>query len=100
MLQGTVLVIEDDEAIAALLAEVLTAEGYRVMGVDGPRDALALLTVAGPDAVGLVLSRPFSQEQADPYAFLGQLRARTNAPIAICVRVPTLAYADYRRRGY
>ena len=36
MSQGAVLVIEDDEAIAALLAEVLTAEGYHVTRVAGP----------------------------------------------------------------
>src|SRR5205823_9286036 len=59
MSQGAVLVIEDDEAIAALLAEVLTAEGYRVTRVAGPGDALALLTLAGPDAFDVVLSRPF-----------------------------------------
>ena len=100
MAQGMVLVIEEDEAIAALLADVLTAEGFRVTRVAGPGDALALLTVAGPDAVDLVLSQPFAQQQDDPDAFLGQLRARTTAPIAICARVPASAYADYRRRGY
>jgi DNA-binding response OmpR family regulator len=99
MPQGVVLVVEDDEATAALLAEVLTAEGYWVTRVAAPGDALALLTVAGSDAFGLVLSRPFSQ-QGDPYAFLGQLRAATDAPIAICARTPAPVYVDYRRYGY
>ena len=99
MSQGAVLVIEDDEVIAALLAEVLTAEGYRVTRVAGPGDALALLTLAGPDAFDVVLSRPFSRQRADPDAFLGQLQARTNAPIVICARLPAPVYADNRRRG-
>ena len=100
MSQGAVLVIEDDEAIAALLAEVLTAEGYHVTRVAGPGDALALLTLAGPNAFDVVLSQPFSRQRADPDAFLGQLRSGTNAPIVICARHPAPVYADSWRRGY
>ena len=99
MSQGAVLVIEDDEAIAALLADVLRAEGYRVTRMVGPGDALALLTAAGPDAFDVVLSQPFSRQRADPDAFLGQLRARTNAPIVICARLPAPVCADNWRRG-
>ena len=83
-----------------LFAEVLTDEGYLMEGMATAHDALARLTVAGPNAFDIVLSTPFWHLRADPYAFLEQLCAVTTTPIVICTRAPTSVYADYRQRGY
>jgi DNA-binding response OmpR family regulator len=48
---GRILVIDDDPSIAALVAEVLTDEGYTVqLAYDGP-DALAAIAAQMPDLV-------------------------------------------------
>jgi CheY-like chemotaxis protein len=93
-----VLVLEDDAAVAALLAGVLTEEGYTVTGCSSPQDGLALLRCTGPHAFQLVLSNPFAPPQ-DPYAFLEQLRPLTAAPIVICSAAPAL-FAQSQTRGY
>jgi CheY-like chemotaxis protein len=95
-----VLVIEDDEAIAALLVDVLTEEGYIPTVRTTPDAALALLRSEGCGAFHLVLSNPFAESQACPYAFVEHLRALTAAPIVICSAAPPRRYADYHTRGY
>ena len=95
-----VLVIEDDEAIAALLVDVLTEEGYIPTIRTTPDAALALLRSEGCAAFHLVLSNPFAESQACPYAFVEHLRALTAAPIVICSAAPPTRYADYHTRGY
>ena len=77
------LVIEDDDAVAALFSEVLGCKGYVVQCVGSPEEARRLLLEAGPDAVHVVLSNPFGEPDA-PYAWLDQLRTLTGAPIVIC----------------
>ncbi len=75
-----VLLIEEDAAIAALFAHVLTEDGY-----------------------ALVLAQTGANPCRDPparYAVLDRLRAATRAPIVICTRHPGALYADHRARGY
>jgi CheY-like chemotaxis protein len=55
----TVLVVDDDQAIRAMLKTVLEAEGYRVWTLtDGARVAEALHTAAAPCVVLLDLMMP------------------------------------------
>lgn len=54
--QGTVLVVEDDEATRAYLCDQLAADGYRVAGAAGVGEALRALEVRRPDVVLLDLA--------------------------------------------
>jgi DNA-binding response OmpR family regulator len=45
--QGTILVVEDDAEIAALLVEFLTEEGYTVQHASNASDALAVFQTDG-----------------------------------------------------
>jgi DNA-binding response OmpR family regulator len=53
--QGSVLVVEDDEATRAFLCDQLAADGYRVAGAGGVAEALRALEVRRPDVVLLDL---------------------------------------------
>ncbi len=97
--ERTVLVIEDDAAIAGLFAEVLTEEGYGVECALSQRDALALLR-STPIAPCLVLSRAFVTAHGDPYVWLDLVRGHTRAPVVICARSSAQHFAEYRERGY
>jgi DNA-binding response OmpR family regulator len=54
----TVLVVEDDQAIQDLLADVLSLEGYRVAQARDGETGLELARRAAPDAVLLDLAVP------------------------------------------
>ena len=56
--QGRILVAEDDAAIADVLVEVLTDEGYTVQTVASGTDALAALQAEPPDLALIDLSLP------------------------------------------
>jgi DNA-binding response OmpR family regulator len=51
----TVLVVEDDAATAAFLADNLAADGYRVFGAEGAAEAVRALEVRQPDLMLLDL---------------------------------------------
>jgi two-component system, OmpR family, response regulator MprA len=55
---GTILVAEDDTAIADVLVEVLTEEGYRVQTVASGSEALAALQAEPPDLALIDLHMP------------------------------------------
>ncbi len=97
------LLVEEDEAVAALFIQVLTEDGYAVERASDPRDALVLCAARGPDAYALVWAQPVANPYHDPqarYAVLDRLRAATQAPIVICTRYPRALYADHREWGY
>lgn len=48
---GTILVVEDDPAMRELLAESLTALGYRTLTADSAEMALGLLESVAPDLI-------------------------------------------------
>jgi DNA-binding response OmpR family regulator len=54
-IDGSLLVVEDDDATRAFLCDQLTADGYRVAGASGVAEALRALEVRRPDAVLLDL---------------------------------------------
>jgi signal transduction histidine kinase/CheY-like chemotaxis protein len=47
----TVLLVEDDDAVRALVSRVLETDGYRVLAAETPHDALATLETAHVDLV-------------------------------------------------
>ena len=51
----TVLLVEDDEAVRTYLASILELHGYRVLGAEDPRAALAQAEVLG-ERIDLVIS--------------------------------------------
>lgn len=54
----TLLVVDDEPAIRRLLHTALTRDGYRVIGAQNAREALASLHIDHPDAVLLDLGLP------------------------------------------
>jgi CheY-like chemotaxis protein len=70
--KGTVLVIDDDEAIRSALAEVLRLSGYEVAVAADGQEGIELLAVGlAPQAIVLDLMMP----RMDGWTFLLELRA-------------------------
>ncbi len=65
-----VLIVEDEEQIAALLCELLEDEGYRAQRAENGREALDLLAQSRPDLIISDLMMPVM----DGWAFLRALR--------------------------
>jgi len=70
--KGTVLVIDDDEAIRSALAELLELSGYVVAVAADGQEGVELLSIGlAPQAIVLDLMMP----RMDGWTFLAQLRA-------------------------
>jgi signal transduction histidine kinase/CheY-like chemotaxis protein len=68
---GTVLVIDDEQAVHALLERELAGKGYRVVHAAGGREGLRLAREARPDAITLDVIMP----EFDGWAVLRELKA-------------------------
>jgi signal transduction histidine kinase/CheY-like chemotaxis protein len=68
---GTVLVIDDEPAVHALLERELTGRGYRVAHAGGGREGLRLARALRPDAITLDVIMP----EFDGWAVLRELKA-------------------------
>lgn len=66
-----ILHLDDEEAIRDIVGEVLKAQGYRVLSVATPSDAIAATRAEAPD---LVIS-DLQLEEADGLQTIAQLRA-------------------------
>lgn len=71
----TILLVEDDPALALGLNDALTFEGYRVLQTDRGAEGLALLTKEAPDCVILDLMLP----DMNGYQVCSQARAAGNS---------------------
>jgi CheY-like chemotaxis protein len=78
---GPVLVVEDDEAIAAIVAGVLEDEGYAVAVARNGAEALDRIAVRRPRLILLDMRMPVM----NGWEFAGAYRARTAAPAPIVV---------------
>lgn len=67
----TILVIEDDAAVQALLRDTLEGEGYRVICADSGAQALQTTNTTSPDLILLDLRLP----DVDGYAVCQEIRA-------------------------
>ena len=100
MRRGRVLLIEPDEAIARLFAQVLEEDSYTVVRTSGPQDAVRQLCASGRERFDLVLSAPCTNPHVAPYGWLDRLRTCASVPIVICSRWPGTFYADHGARGF
>lgn len=77
MAVGTVLVVEDEESIASLVAAYLERDGFRVEWTRFGGEALARVERSGPCAVVLDLGLP----DVDGFEVCRRIRARSGVPI-------------------
>ncbi len=92
----TLLLVEDDPTIAALIREVLTDAGYQVLVADTPTLGGTILATF---RVGLVLTDGFQGD--DPWAPLAPLVARAgDTPVILCSARSPAVYADYAAHGF
>ncbi len=92
----TILLVEDDPAIAALLHDALTDEGYRVLVAASPMVGCTILTAF---RVGLVLTDGFRGD--DPWAPLAPLVAQAGStPVILCSAANPARYADHAAHGF
>jgi DNA-binding response OmpR family regulator len=72
-----VLVVDDDERLASMVAEYLQAHGMEVEHAAHPRKALSLLDSAGFDVVVLDVMLP----EIDGFEMVSRIRERSDVPI-------------------
>jgi len=78
--RATILIVEDDAAIAQMVVELLEADGYRVWSADSGRAAKAKVEEIRPDLVILDLVLP----DVDGLVLCTDLKAQYDLPIIIC----------------
>jgi DNA-binding response OmpR family regulator len=78
--RGTVLVVEDDPAVAQCFGDLLGSEGYAVVHALTATRAKELLPQTQPDVILLDLMLP----DGDGLVLCADFRARTPAPIIVC----------------
>ena len=69
---ATILIVEDDEAVAKTFARVLGVRGYRVLVAQNSEEALRELDQSRPDAVIMDLRMPL----VDGFGLLYRIRSR------------------------
>ena len=74
---GSVLVVDDDGDVRALVVELLTRSGYDVSEAPNGREALKLLYEQRPDLVLLDISMP----ELDGWATLDRIRELSDVPV-------------------
>jgi CheY-like chemotaxis protein len=90
-----VLVVEDEAIVRAVLAEVLSLEGFDVRSAADGRDALAVLEHWCPNLILMDLNMP----RMDGWAFLEELRRRPDlADIPVIVLSAALRDKDRLNR--
>jgi DNA-binding response OmpR family regulator len=75
----TILVVDDQPSVRALLDDYLTASGYQIVTAEDGRAALAAAEVACPDLVLLDIMMP----GMDGYAFLREFRMAHGTPVIL-----------------
>jgi two-component system response regulator MtrA len=78
--RATILIVEDDAAIARVLIDALDMAGYRVWHAIDGADAKSQLERASPDLILLDLILP----DIDGLVLCYSLKAQANVPIVIC----------------
>jgi len=76
-MSGSVLVVDDDADVRALVAELLTRAGYEVAQAANGREALKLLFDERPDLIVLDVSMP----ELDGWATLERIRELSDVPV-------------------
>ncbi len=95
--RATILLVEDDPTIAALIRDALTDEGYRVLLAASLTLGCAILAAF---RVGLILTDGLRGGD-DPWAPLAPLVARAGGtPVILCSASSPALYADYADHGF
>ena len=76
----SILLVEDDRAVATLLQDALEPRGHRIWHASSADEALLLLDDVGPDVIVLDLMLP----DRGGLVLCAELRGRTEAPIIVC----------------
>ena len=80
----TIMLVEDDHAVAQTLADALESSGYRVWLAETGADARTLLEQTRPDLIILDLMLP----DVDGLVLCSGLKAVADVPIVICSATP------------
>ena len=80
----TIMLVEDDAAVAQTLTDALEASGYRVWLAETGADAKTLLEQTRPDLVILDLMLP----DVDGLVLCSGLKGTADVPIIICSATP------------
>ena len=75
----TILVVDDEKRLVALVESYLAQEGYRVVSAYNGKDALAAARREKPDLIVLDVMMP----EMDGYEFMRRHRAEQNTPIIL-----------------
>jgi DNA-binding NtrC family response regulator len=94
-----VLVIDDDAAIAGILADTLDGDGYVVEAVTSRQEAVTRVTASGPEGYCLVMSDSFSRPPEAPFVWLDEVRTLTTAPVVIASAHPATVFPRWAERG-
>ncbi len=80
-LTGSILIVDDDEAVTQTFARMLRVEGYSVRTAVTAESGLAEATRQRPDAIILDLRMPL----VDGLGFLRRLRASNIGPVPVAI---------------
>ncbi|MEW6406661.1 MAG: response regulator transcription factor [Chloroflexota bacterium] len=75
----TIMVVDDEQRLVALVQSYLTQEGFRVVTANNGRDALAVARREKPDLIVLDIMMP----EMNGYDFMRQHRAERDTPIIL-----------------
>lgn len=92
-----VLVVDDDEALAALIRDVLVAQGYAVDSVGNARDCFARLE--DPASLPALVVMDVMLPDQDGFEALGRLRGSKATSAIPVILVSTLQGKSYRERA-
>lgn len=76
----SILLAEDDPAVATMLRDALELKGYRVWSAESGADVEAILKDSSPDLILLDLMLP----DTDGLVLFFDIKARTDVPVVIC----------------
>lgn len=99
-MDARILVIEDDESIAAVMLQVLAEEGYSITSARSTHEAQQILTAADGRSWDLVISDATLGRKSERQPWLTELRRLTTAPIVIVSGWPAKAFAGYEEQGF
>jgi DNA-binding NtrC family response regulator len=96
----SVLIIEDDDNISSVIAEVLRDQRYTVTHTASPQETHALFAASPPPSFDLILSDSFRLPSENAYIWLAVLKTLTPAPIVIPSGWPAGTFEDWDGRGF
>ncbi len=82
--EGTILLVEDEDAVRAFAARALASRGYRVLEADSGVSALDVIDKYGGDRIDLLISDVVMPEMDGP-TLLKELRKRQVSPSVIFI---------------